>query len=344
MNQDDQDYAGLLEALRADENTDAGTGGISIDRAVQDGRRTVRRRRVVGGIAVVALITAASTSPLLLGAIRDRDKVEPVGPPNHPTTSQFSLWSRAFEAGAAGGFTPSTYTTGRTAQQIRLRPASAAVGNSTAGVTMLAPGIDPAHLSTEKNYVWSTDTRIGDIAGRPAYEVKQPAQADPFVIVAWQYADNGWGLAWVAGPAARVDRARQIAESVHRGGGQPVTVPFTVSRAAIGPDLQVISVSVPIGSSAGPTQYALGLAPDAMSSDPQLPGVDPTARITVGVIKGGSASASLGGAPPSSFTQFGLPDGYVASAGQSVTSSYSFNYTAVAASIRLSVGTTQPLR
>src|SRR4051794_16597385 len=100
---------------------------------------------------------------------------------------------------------------------------------------MLAPGLDPAHLSTEKNYVWSTESRIGDIDGRPAYEVKQPAQADPFVVVAWQYADNGWGLACV--------------------------------------------------------------------------GVDPTARITVGVIKGGSASANLGGGPPSSFTQFGLPGG-----------------------------------
>ena len=120
MNHDDQDYTGLLEALRSHESAEAGTGGISIDRAIQDGRRTVRRRRVLGGVAVVALIAAASTSPLLL---RDQDKVEPIGPPQPPKTSPFSLWSRAFEAETAGGFTPSTYTTGRTAQQIRLRPA-----------------------------------------------------------------------------------------------------------------------------------------------------------------------------------------------------------------------------
>ena len=340
MNHDDQNYAGLLEALRADKGTDASTGGISIDRAIQDGRRTVRRRRVVGGIAVVAVLAAASISPLLLGA---RDKVEPVGPPS-PVTGQFSLWTRAFEAGPAGGFTPATYTTGTTAQQIRLRPASAALRDSTAGVTMLAAGLDPAHLSTEKAFVWSTEARIEDIGGRPAYEVKQAGQTEPFVTVAWQYADNSWGLAWMAGPAARLDRARQIAASVHRGSEKSVTVPFTVSRAAIGPGLRVISVSVPFGSPAGPTQYALGLAPDATSPDPQLPGVDPTARLMVGVIKGGSASAALGGAPPSSFAQFGLPGGYIASAGQSVTSSYSFNYTAVAASIRLSAATTDPIR
>src|SRR4051812_27787853 len=111
---------------------------------------TVRSRTAVepyaGGIVVVALIAAASTSPLLLAAIHDRDKVEPIGPPS----------------GWTGGATGS---------------------------------------------------------------------------------------------------ARQIAESVHRGSGKPVTVPFTVSRAAIGPGLRVISVLVPIGA-AGPTQYALGLAPD----------------------------------------------------------------------------------
>lgn len=351
MNHDDQDYTTLLQALRESGTTDAGTAGISIDRAIQDGRRTVRRRRVVGGIAVVALIAAASTSPLLLGAIRDRDNGQPVSPPSG-TAQPFSLWSRAFEAGPAGGFTPAQYTTGTTAQQIRWRPASAAVRNSAAGVTMLAPGIDPAHLSTEKNYVWSTGTRIGDIGGRPAYEVKQPAQADPFVVVAWQYADNGWGLAWVAGAAARVDRARQLAESVHRDAGQPVTVPFTVSRAAIGPDLQVISVSVPYGpssSSAPPAQYALGLAPDGVTSDPQLPGVEPTARLAVGVVKGTPAGdpVNLGGGssdPAGSSSRFDLPDGYVAVAQQSPLSSYSFNYTAIAASVTLSVGTTEPLR
>jgi len=337
---DDQDYTTLLKALSDDQGVGVVTSGISIDRAIQDGRRTVRRRRVLGGIAVVAVIAAASTSPLLL---RDRDKVEPVGPPGHgqsPTISRFSLWSRAFEAGTAGGFTPATYTTGTTAQQIRLRPASAADRDSTAGVTMLAPGIDPAHLPTEKNYVWSTGNRIGDIDGRPAYELKQAAQAGPFVIVAWQYADNGWGLAWMAGPAARLDRARQIAASVHRGVGQPVTVPFTVSRAAIGPELRVISVSIPYGAGAPTTQYALGLAPDGVTSDPQLPGVEPTARLTVGIMK----KPPLSREPVGSSARFDLPGGYVVVAEQSPLSSYSFNYTAIATSVKLSPGTTEPLR
>jgi hypothetical protein len=136
----------------------------------------------------------------------------------------------------------------------------------------------------------------------------------------------------------------QLTERIH--GLWWVTVPFTVSRAAIGPGLQVVSVSIPFGSSlpGGPApHYALGLAPDGVTSDPQLPGVEPMVRLMVGVIKGPTSTGSMNFAG-GSFASFGLPTGYLSIAEQSLASSYSINYTAVAASVRLSAGTTEPLR
>ena len=45
-----------------------------------------------------------------------------------------------------------------------------------------------------------------------------------------------------------------------------------------------------------------------------------------------------------SSARFDLPGGYVVVAEQSPLSSYAFNYTAIAASVKLSPGTTEPLR
>jgi hypothetical protein len=354
VNQDDQDYAGLLKALREDKSTDTGTEGISIDRAVQDGRRTVRRRRVIGGLAVVALIAAASTSPLLLNAIRDRDNGQPVGPA--PGTAQpFSIWSQAFEAGSAGGFTPSVYTTGKSSQQIRMRPASEAVGDSTAGVTMVAPGFEPGAGedtgSGSGTIGWTTETQIDDIDGRPAYRLYQ---AKDTVTIAWQYADDSWGYAWVAGPAAQEDRARHIAESVHRGIGRPVTVPFTVGRSAVGPDLQVASVSTPFGTnSAGvPAEYLLGLAPETGNEETDAPASSAglSDRLTVGISKpppGIAQTTTIAGRPAEvhdEFTRITLSQGYIAIASRGPLSSYSADFTAIAASVKLSAGTMDPIR
>ncbi|MEU0091426.1 hypothetical protein [Kribbella sp. NPDC006257] len=346
MNSEDQDYAGLLKALRETPDP-VGTEGISVDRAVQDGRRTVRRRRVVGGLAVVALIAAACTSPLLLNAVRDRDDGAPVAPA--PGTVQpFSIWSQAFEAGSAGGFTPSAYRTGRYWQQITMLPASAAVGDSWAAATMLAPGFEPGVESG-----WAAKTPIEDIAGQPAFLL---GQAKYSIVIAWQYAANSWGMITMTGPGTQLDRARHIAESVHRGIGRPVTVPFTVSRAAIGSELEVTSVSTPFGTdpaAAGPPQYMLNLD---VGNGPEAPGLLPPARqqsqLTVGISKVPAAfkpTTTVGGRPAEvnvddNYARFELPQGYIAVAEQSPVSSYTTNFTAIAASVKLTAATGNPLR
>ncbi|TDU90255.1 hypothetical protein EV138_3840 [Kribbella voronezhensis] len=352
----EEDYTGLLQALREDNAPD--TDGISIDRAIQDGRRTVRRRRVAGGAAVIAVIAAVSTAPLLLNGIGNPDDGVAVAP--SPGSVQFfGVWSQAFEAGSAGGFTPYRYKTGRYWQDIALRPVTAGLGKEAwAGVTMLAQGIEPG---TSDNS-WAEKSPIANIEGRPAFLLDQ---AKAGVRIAWQYADNSWGIVTVTGSsAAQVDRARQIAESVHRGAGRPVTVPFTVSRAAIGSELEVTSVSAPIGTGtpdATPTEYLLGLdvgagtesgsVIESVGSGP-VPPAERQPQLTVGITTPPPAftpTTTVNGRPAEvhaddNYTRFSLTKGYLAIAEQSPLSSYLTNFTAIAASIKLTGANGDPVR
>ncbi|WP_112248578.1 hypothetical protein [Kribbella monticola] len=357
MKTEDEDYTGLLQALREDTTPD--TGGISVDRAIQDGRRTVRRHRIAGGAAVIALIAAVSTAPLLLNGIGNSDDGVAVAP--SPGSVQFfGVWSQVFEAGSAGGFTPYRYKTGRYWQEIALRPATTGLGKEAwAGVTMLAQGIEPE--TSDKS--WAEKSPIANIEDRPAYLLDQ---AKASVRIAWQYAENSWGIVTVTGySAAQVDRARQIAESVHRGAGRPVTVPFTVSRAAIGSELEVTSVSTPIGSGTPdpttPTEYLLGLdvgagtesgsVIESVGSGP-LPPAERQPQLTVGITTPPPAFApttTVNGRPAEvhpddNYTRFSLTKGYLAIAEQSPLSSYLTNFTAIAASIKLAGPNGDPVR
>jgi hypothetical protein len=349
MNTKDEDYTGLLQTLR--EDTDPDTGGISVDRAIQDGRRTVRRRRIAGGAAVIALIAAVSTAPLLLNGIGDSD--DGVVAPSPGSVQPFGVWSQAFEAGSAGGFTPYRYKTGKYWQEIAMRPTTTGLGKEAwAGVTMLARGIEPE----ASNNRWAKKSAIANIEDRPAYLLDQAAAS---VTLAWRYADNSWGIVTVTGySAAQVDRARHIAESVHQGAGRPVTVPFTVSRAAIGSDLEVTSVSIPLGSGtpdAAPTEYLLGLdvgvGTESAGSGP-LPPAERQSQLTVGITTPPPAFApttTVNGRPAEvhaddNYTRFSLAKGYLAIAEQSPLSSYLTNFTAIAASIKLAGPNGDPVR
>lgn len=264
MSHEPEEYGGLLKALR--ETPDEDLAGVSIDRAIRDGRRTVRRRRVLGGAAVVALIAAVSATPLVLDAVRP-DKPQPVGPV--PTTVQpFDVWSRAFDVGSAGGFTPHSYTSARRWQSVTLVPAENSGLDASATATMYATGAYASPIQGD---------RLDDIQGRPVYVLVQDLKK---VEVAWRYSDNGWATVTVSGSRASADRARHVAESIQlRDKAVPLTVPFTIGRSAVGSD-RVVAVTQPHGKPATPQTISVDLG----SSDP----ADPTAGAaltTVGVIR-----------------------------------------------------------
>jgi hypothetical protein len=129
-----------------------------------------------------------------------------------------------------------------------------------------------------------------------------------------------------------------------------------VSRAAVGSELEVTSISTPFGTdpaAAGPPQYVLNLD---VGTGPQSPGPLPPAeqqaQLSVGISKLPPAfkpTTTVGGRPAEvhaddNYTRFQLPQGYIAVAEQSPVSSYTTNFTAIAASVQLSAATGNPIR
>ncbi|WP_405062769.1 hypothetical protein OG474_14345 [Kribbella sp. NBC_01505] len=229
MNQQHEDYAGLLKALK--EAPDEPTESISIDRAIHDGRRTIHRRRVLGGLAVVGIVGAASSVRPLLNAFQE----PPVAglPPFEP----FEVWGREFDAGTAGGFQPYQYVTGRRFQIIALtRTDRSGPSDAAAAVTLYAPGLKPSAGPSIRP--------LDPIEGRPVYVVSENKAA---VTITWQYADDAWGTVVVfTDHADRLQRARHVAESIHRRKAPAMlTVPFTVPRRLFTADSEVVMVRVP---------------------------------------------------------------------------------------------------
>jgi hypothetical protein len=334
----DEDYAGLLKTLT---ETAAETGNVSIDRALRTGRRTVRRRRVAGVLAVAALIAAAGLSPLLLNSVSRSS--EPVAPAPTATAttgdfnsgqevgSEFDLWSQAFELGPTAGFTPTSYLTGLRWQQIRLKPPPGEAGKgSEVQMTLYAEGIEPqipaGFPSREVN------SAVAPINGRPA----TANSIQDGVILIWKYSDNAWGTVTMTGrgPAVRVDRIRHLAEAVrHLDHGRPLSVPFTVSQQAVGTDLRLIGVWSSIGSA----DIRLVLD-DQEWLAPSLDGP----RIWAGVAKPApaiTANTSIDGRPArvdaAAATILDTGEGYASLAAVSLISSFSFDPAKVARSIKL---------
>ncbi|MGW6280933.1 hypothetical protein [Kribbella sp. NPDC055071] len=335
MSPDQEDYAGLLKALR--ESPDEALEGISVDRAVRDGRRTVRRRRFLGGVGVAAVVGAVSASPLLLDALRD-DKAQPAGPPPG-STELFDVWNREFDVGTAGGVAPSAYTTGRRFQVIELTATDPTKSAGVDGVaTLYAPGTH-ADLSTVD--------RLQDIEGRPVYAWTDASG----VHISWQYADNAWGtvVLYVNWPD-RTDRARHIAEAIHRRKNPArLRVPFTLSQDIVPNDFKVVGVRLPYVTPDASRNISIDLA----DADPDDPAAG-SALVSVGIVRADphlKTTGKVDGRPAlveaNSAIILGLGSGYAAqAAGADALSPKS-----IAASVRLisdpakqSLGTDDPIR
>lgn len=233
---DERDGARLLGALR--DLPEESTGGVSVERAMKAGRRRIYARRAASALAAVAAVVLVAVVPAVF--LRGQE-IE-------PAQAEFGLWTREFTVGSAGGFTPSTYETGKLFQRIELRPASEAMRGTEASVTMYARG------------AWTPRGALAQapsLGGRKAYWI---TDSDGLVEYAWEWTEGGWGVASLAGTEANRDRAHHVAESVVTGPGTPVTVPFTVRRSAVADGLRITGVRVTYAEADGAQVAALRLS------------------------------------------------------------------------------------
>ncbi|MFC0114786.1 hypothetical protein [Kibdelosporangium aridum] len=109
---------------------------VDIEKAKRVGRRTSRRRAVVGAAAVVGVFALVGIGvPALSGAF-SRGAVAPAVPP-----AEFNPLIEVVTVGTAGGFQPQSYETGRTQQVIRLKRADGGTGSGT--IIVYPPGPKP---------------------------------------------------------------------------------------------------------------------------------------------------------------------------------------------------------
>ncbi|GAA1678711.1 hypothetical protein GCM10009745_22940 [Kribbella yunnanensis] len=323
-----EDYAGLLKALR--EAPDESTESISIDRAIHDGRRTIRRRRVLGTLGVVGVVAAASSARPLFNAFRE----PPVAGPPPGRFQPLQIWGREFDVGTAGGFQPYQYITGRIFHMVALTSTARPTNEATAVATLYAPGLRSAPLSAA--------LQLEPIEGRPVYVVGEDSGA---TTITWEYADHCWGtVAVYTDPAGRAARARHVAESIHRRKTPvPLTVPFTVPRRLFGPEDDVVLVRVPYG--ALDSEYEVAVA----AADPEEPTV--VSSLTSAGIHRPAASekpnTTIAGRPAIvdgglNATVFGVGSGYAADA----MADAPLDAKAIAAAVTLAggKGTDEPLR
>jgi hypothetical protein len=300
MNQEHEDYAGLLKALH--ETPDESTESISIDRAIHDGRRTIRRRRVLGGLAVVGVVGVASTTRPLLSTFRETPAA------GTPAYELFPVWDREFDADTSDIFQPYSYLASHRFHLIRLTStASPDVGGPIAAATLYARGLRSAPPASAR--------RLDDIAGRPAYVL---LDHDAGVTITWEYADGAWGeVAIFAGYSDGALRAHRIAQKIRwRPVPAPLKVPFTIPRRTVDPSDDVVLVTVPYGYVDGHSSWEIAVAkadpaqPDDVYSLPNVAVRRPPPGLTPNTTVSGRAVAEGGGT--SGLTVFGIGSGYSA--------------------------------
>jgi hypothetical protein len=240
MDDTEREIEKLLAPLRDD--VPATPSGVSVERAVEAGRRRLRTRgRLAGAAAALAVVAVCGLLAVMLRA--DRDSA--AGPPGG-----FDPLTRSFQVGSAGGFAPESYESGRYEQRVRLRlerPAAGQVGQGT--VTLFAPGQVPSDWTP-------TGRRMPDVYGREAVLLDTPTTAPGGVELAWRWSDTGWAFAHLdAGFPDLADRAHRVAQSVLPVPAEPLAVPFTL---ALPPGLQVTGVRVPVGATAERGAVLLG--------------------------------------------------------------------------------------
>lgn len=248
MDDTEREIEKLLAPLRDDVPTTP--SGISVERAVEAGRRRLRTRSRLAGVAT-ALVVVAVCGLLAVMLRVDRDSA--AGPPGG-----FDPLTRSFQVGSAGGFTPESYESGRYEQKVQLRlerPAPGQVGRGT--ITMLAPGQLPPD--------WAPGgRRMPDVYGREAVLLDVPLTAPGGVELAWRWSDTGWAFAHLDSDFPDLgDRAHRVAQSVHPVPAEPLTVPFTMALPPAAADLQVTGVRVPVGDGGERGTVLLGVGGDA---------------------------------------------------------------------------------
>lgn len=256
MNQIDRDTAHLLAPLRELEPDTPSQ--VDVGRAVLDVRRRVRRRRVLGATAAVAVAAlVVATVPSVAGGLLDRKPPAESG----AGLTEFDVMRQSFRVGSAAGFTPLTYETERYVQKVTLVPATPGAGEHRATVSMFArDGLGPDWKPAAE----PDNEPAPDVNGRRAvWMTGVPGTAN----LAFEWADGAWAIVEVRGDDARI-RAHRVAQSVEAGVDVPVTVPFTLSRAQV-ERYQVVGTTVSYGQTGrsdgnlrATLMFGLGSSPD----------------------------------------------------------------------------------
>lgn len=241
MDQTDYDGVQLLAPLR---ETSLAPSAVDVHRAVHEGRRRTRNRRIVGAATLVLILAAI---PSIAGALTQGPAVDAGG----PAPAEFGVLQQAFTVGSAGGYTPLTYETGRYRQRVQLVLASLPYRQAKATVTMYPRG--PLYREGAPFAAWKpTGERAPDVNGHRAYWLGEPVTVHPVppnsTELAWEWADHAWAFALVegTGDAAR-DKAHRVAQSVAPATTDiQATLPFSVAEAAVDPD-QLMGAVVPYG-------------------------------------------------------------------------------------------------
>jgi hypothetical protein len=251
MDDTEREIEKLLAPLRDD--LPATPAGVSVERAVEAGRRRQRvRSRLAGAAAALVAVAVCGLLAVMLRVDGGRDSA--AGPPGG-----FDVLTRSFQVGSAGGFTPESYESGRTEQRVRLRlerPAAGQTGQTgqtgQGSVTLLAPGQLPSGWTP-------TGRRMPDVYGREAVLLDTPMTAAGGVELAWRWSDTGWAFAHLdAAFPDLADRAHRVAQSVLAVPADPLAVPFTVALPPAAVDLQVTGLRVPAGDTGERGSVLLG--------------------------------------------------------------------------------------
>jgi hypothetical protein len=283
--QTERDAIRLLDPVR---DMEPGPSSVDVHRAIRDGRRRVRHRRVASvAAAVVALAMVAVSAPSIADAIRDGRAHSGAAP------TEFDPLRQEISVGSTSGFTPLTYETGRYRQRVRLGMESNLDGPDRAIVTVYPRGRLPSF--------WKPGgERAPDVNGHRAYWMNLNTSGQ----IAWEWAEGAWAFAVVNVREDVRNRAHRVAQSVSFAKTHtfvaPVRAPITMAPPDINDgDLQffgTVSSYGEKGEVAGRLQFLLvfgGPEPERYDLGPgnfvlvgvrQAQAVEPTFGSGVGTI------------------------------------------------------------
>lgn len=259
----------FLESLRDDPMPPS---SVDVGRALADGRRRVRNRRLT------AIAAAGCTALALVGGIGVLDVRPPgVDGDRGPTGGQQAVTTPPMPAPAPAAFDPllryaafGWLPDGLTdssvkieADQFLLTALAPTDGKDWSGVELrLVPaGHDIALARTDDFAVepgvtqgWAEVTAAEPVNGRPARWNGKALGGGAGAALRWEYAPNAWAEVVVGGRAAGPDAnatARRIATMIRYGVDEQVRLPFRIARLPATLRPMSISVSTTAGGAMG---------------------------------------------------------------------------------------------